>query len=159
MKFMKCPGTIVARVVTALASICLAVLSVLVMYGVVMRYLFDDAPDYVEPVGLLLVLVIAFMGAALKVRDGGHIGLDSLVRRLPLKGQRALAAVQQLSTIAFSLAVCFGSLDMALTTLDDRIPILGLPEAVRYLIPLAAAACTILFSIEHLLALFARKRT
>jgi TRAP-type transport system small permease protein len=159
MNFVKHPNRIVARVVTVLSSICLAVLSVLVMYSVVMRYIFDDAPDYVEPVGLLLVLVIAFMGAALKVRDGGHIGLDSLVKKLPPKGQLALEIFQQLCMIGFSVAVCVGSKEMASTTIDDQIPILGLPEAVRYLIPFVASACTILFSIEHLLALFARERT
>jgi TRAP-type C4-dicarboxylate transport system permease small subunit len=159
MNFVKHPNRIVAAVATVLASICLAVLSVLVMYSVVMRYLFDDAPDYVEPIGLLLVLVIAFMGAALKVRDGGHIGLDSLVKALPPKGRLALEVFQQLCLIAFSVAVCVGAKDMATTTFDDQIPIVGLPEAVRYLIPFAASVCTILFSIERLCALFARKRT
>ncbi|QCP53586.1 TRAP transporter small permease [Trinickia violacea] len=159
MNFVKQQNQIVARVVAVLASICLAVLCVLVMVGVVMRYVFDNAPDYVEPVGLLLVLVVAFMGAALKVRDGGHIGLDSLVSKLPPKGQVVLKAFQQLSMIAFAIAMCYGSKQMAMTTFDDQIPILGLPEAIRYLIPFVAGICTILFCIEHLLALIARKRT
>jgi TRAP-type transport system small permease protein len=158
MNFVERPVRVLARVVTVLASLCLAVLTVLVMYSVVMRYIFDNAADYVEPIGLLLVLVIAFFGAALKVRDGGHIGLDSLVKKLPPKGQVAMAVFQQLCVVAFSIAVCFGAWGMGATTLDDQIPILGLPEAVRYAIPFIASACTILFSIEHLLELFARKR-
>ncbi|MGA7779013.1 MAG: TRAP transporter small permease [Paraburkholderia sp.] len=157
MNFVERPVRAIARVVTVLASICLAVLTLLVMYSVVMRYIFDDAPDFVEPIGLLMVLVIAFFGAALKVRDGGHIGLDSLVKKLPPKGQVAMAVFQQLCVVAFSIAVCFGAWTMGTTTFDDQIPILGLPEAVRYAIPFIASACTILFSIEHLLGLFARK--
>ena len=46
---------------------------VLVFYAVVMRYVFENAPDFVEPIALLLVIVIAMFGAAMKVRDG-HIG-------------------------------------------------------------------------------------
>src|SRR5580698_198331 len=118
MNFVERPVRVLALVVTVLASICLAVLTVLVMYSVVMRYIFDDAADFVEPIGLLLVLVIAFFGAALKVRDGGHIGLDSLVRKLPPKGQIAMAIFQQLCVIAFSVAVCFGAANMGSTTLD-----------------------------------------
>ncbi|MGN6086764.1 TRAP transporter small permease [Trinickia sp.] len=159
MNFIKRPSGIVALLIAVFASICLAVLCALVMYSVVMRYLFDNAPDYVEPIGLLMVLVVAFMGAALKVRDGGHIGLDSLAKALPPRGRLALEVLQQLCLVAFSLAVCFGTKEMAATTFDDRIPILGLPEAVRYAIPFVASACTILFSIERLLALFAAKRT
>jgi TRAP-type transport system small permease protein len=158
MNFVKRPLGVLARVVAVVSAVCLAVLTVLVMYSVIMRYVFNDAPDYVEPIGLLLVLVIAFFGAALKVRDGGHIGLDSLVKKLPPQGQLAMAVFQQVCVAAFSVAVCFGAWNMATTTLDDQIPILGLPEAVRYAIPFAASACTILFSIEHLLELFARKR-
>ncbi|MGN6232323.1 MAG: TRAP transporter small permease [Trinickia sp.] len=159
MKFIKRPSGAIALLITVLASICLAVLCALVMYSVVMRYLFDNAPDYVEPIGLLMVLVVAFMGAALKVRDGGHIGLDSLAKALPPRGRLALEVLQQLCLVAFSIAVCFGTKEMAMTTFDDKIPILGLPEAIRYAIPFVASACTILFSIERLLALFAAKRT
>jgi TRAP-type C4-dicarboxylate transport system permease small subunit len=159
MKFIKHPSRAIALLITVFASICLAVLCTLVMYSVVMRYLFDNAPDYVEPIGLLMVLVVAFMGAALKVRDGGHIGLDSLAKSLPPRWRLALEVLQQLCLVAFSIAVCFGTKEMAMTTYDDHIPILGVPEAIRYAIPFVASACTILFSIERMLALFAPKRT
>ena len=56
-----------------------------------------------------------------------------------------------------AVAIFFGSLQMAETTMEDRIPILGLPEALRYVIPVIASVCIALFSFEHLLALFARK--
>lgn len=158
MKYVKHSNRVIARVATVLASICLAVLCVMVMYSVVMRYIFNSAPDYVEPIGLLMVLVVAFMGAALKLRDGGHIGLDSLVRSLPPKGQVILHAFQHLCLIAFAIAVCVGTREMFVTTLDDTIPILELPEAVRYAIPFVASICIILFSFEHLLELLSRDR-
>ena len=62
-----------------LACACLAGLLIVVVYGVVLRYVFNDAPPYVEQVALLLVISVAMFGAAAGVRDAGHIGLDSLV--------------------------------------------------------------------------------
>ncbi|WP_233868462.1 TRAP transporter small permease [Paraburkholderia adhaesiva] len=159
MSFMKRPNDWVARGLTIVSAICLVVLCVLVLYGVVMRYVFDNAPDFVEPIALLLVIAIAFFGAALKVRDGGHIGLDSLVTRLPSKGRRAAMAFQHVCLIAFAIAAIAGCNEMASTTGDDPIPIIGLPEAARYYIPMIASACIVLFSLEHLLNMFARKRT
>jgi TRAP-type transport system small permease protein len=159
MSFLKRPNDLVSWLLTVVAGICMVVLCVLVLYSVVMRYVFDDAPDFVEPIALLLVIVIAFFGAALKVRAGGHIGLDSLVVKLPPKARCAVVAFQHLCLVAFSAAVISGCWDMASTTLDDQIPIIGLPEAVRYYIPMVAAACIVLFSLEHLLNMFARKRT
>ncbi|RKT99427.1 TRAP transporter small permease [Burkholderia sp. Nafp2/4-1b] len=118
-----------------------------------MRYVFEDAPDFVEPIALLLVIVIAMFGAAMKVRDGGHIGLDSLVQRLSAGPRTVVIAIQHLSLIAFAIAIMVGCGTMAAETMGDHIPIIGLPEGVRYLITIPAAIAIILFSLEHLLAL------
>jgi TRAP-type transport system small permease protein len=158
MRFMKRPNDFLFRVLVVVASVSLAVLCLLVIYSVVMRYVFSDAPDFVEPIALLLVIVIAMFGAALKVREGGHIGLDSLVKKLPLKGQLVAHAFQHLCLMVLAVAIFFGCLQMAETTMDDKIPILGLPEALRYLIPIVASVCIALFSFENLLGLFARKQ-
>ncbi|PMS29626.1 C4-dicarboxylate ABC transporter substrate-binding protein [Paraburkholderia rhynchosiae] len=154
---MKRPNDFLFHALVITASLSLAVLSLLVIYSVVMRYVFNDAPDFVEPIALLLVIVIAMFGAALKVREGGHIGLDSLVKNLPPKGQIVAHAFQHMCLIALAVAIFFGSLQMAETTFHDRIPILGLPEALRYVIPVIASVCIALFSFENLLALFAKK--
>ena len=158
MSFLKRPNDFLFRVLVVVASTSLAVLCLLVIYSVVMRYVFSDAPDFAEPIALLLVIVIAMFGAALKVREGGHIGLDSLVKNLPEKGQTIAAGIQHLCLVAFAVAVFFGCLEMAITTREDRIPILGLPEALRYCIPVFASVCIAMFSFEHLLALFAKKQ-
>ncbi|OAJ52405.1 C4-dicarboxylate ABC transporter substrate-binding protein [Paraburkholderia ginsengiterrae] len=158
MRFIKRPNDVLFRVLVVLASISLAALSLLVIYSVVMRYVFSDAPDFVEPIALLLVIVIAMFGAALKVREGGHIGLDSLVKKLPPKGQLAAMAFQHLCLIALAVAIFSGCLQMVETTMDDRIPILGLPEALRYCIPVVASVCIAMFSLENLLALFVPKQ-
>lgn len=159
MRFIKRTNDLVSGVLTVVAAVSLVVLCALVLYGVVMRYVFDNAPDFVEPIALLLVIMIAFFGAALKVREGGHIGLDSLVVRMPPRAQVMVMAFQHVCLIAFALAVLFGSEEMAATTADDPIPIIALPEAYRYYIPMIASACIVLFSLEHLLYMFARKRT
>jgi TRAP-type C4-dicarboxylate transport system permease small subunit len=157
MSFLKRPNDFLFRVLTVVASASLAALCLLVIYGVVMRYVFNDAPDFVEPIALLLVIVIAMFGAALKVRERGHIGLDSLVNKLSEKGRTVATGIQHVCLIAFAVAVFFGCLEMAITTREDRIPILGLPEALRYCIPVVASICIALFSFEHLLALFEKK--
>ncbi|CAB3745280.1 MULTISPECIES: TRAP transporter small permease [Paraburkholderia] len=158
MRFMKRPNDFLFRVLVVVASASLATLCLLVIYSVVMRYVFSDAPDFVEPIALLLVIVIAMFGAALKVREGGHIGLDSLVKKLPPKGQTIAHAFQHICLIVLAVAIFFGCWQMAETTMDDKIPILGLPEALRYLIPVIASACIALFSFENLLGLFAQKQ-
>ena len=137
-----------------LACACLAGLLAVVVYGVILRYVFNDAPAYVEQVALLLVVTVAMFGASAGVRDAGHIGLDSLVKVLPPKGQFWCRVIVYLLTICFSVLLFTGGLEMAESTRSSTIPTLGISEAVRYVPVLIAGALITLFSFEHLIALF-----
>ncbi|MBW8778803.1 MAG: TRAP transporter small permease [Burkholderiales bacterium] len=137
--------------VLVLARLCLACLGAVVLYGVVLRYAFNDAPPYVEQVALLLVISVAMFGAASVAHDAGHIGLESLVRRLPPRVQEACTRLVALLTLAFALVLVWGSLQMALSTHADRIPTLGISEAWRYAPPLIAGVLIALFSLGRVL--------
>lgn len=136
-----------------LACACLAGLLGVVVYGVVMRYVFNDAPPYVEQVALLLVISVAMFGASAGVRDAGHIGLDSLVAALPGKVQFWCKAAAEVLTGTFAVSLVLGGIEMARSTQGTTIPTLGLPEASRYLPVIAAGILILSFSVELLLAL------
>ncbi len=137
-----------------LACICLLGLLAVVVYGVVQRYVFNDAPAYVEQVALLLVISVAMFGASAGVRDAGHIGLDSLVKALPAKAQFWCRVIVYLLSIVFAAALFAGGFEMAVSTHDSTIPTLGISEAYRYAPVLAAGVLITLFSIEHIVAQF-----
>ncbi|MBN8753550.1 MULTISPECIES: TRAP transporter small permease [Variovorax] len=137
-----------------IACVCLVGLLAVVVYGVVLRYVFNDAPPYVEQVALLLVISVAMFGASAGVRDAGHIGLDSLVKALPPKAQFWCKALTYVLTIGFAIALFAGGAEMAVSTRESTIPTLGLSEAVRYVPILFAGVLITLFSIEHLAAQF-----
>jgi TRAP-type C4-dicarboxylate transport system permease small subunit len=140
------------------ACICLTGLLAVVIYGVIMRYVFNDAPPYVEQVALLLVISVAMFGAAAGVRDAGHIGLDSLARILPVQIQGPLRIVVHCLAILFAAALLFGGYRMGHSTLDNTIPTLGISEAFRYFPVFTAGVLIALFSVEHILAEFAQEK-
>lgn len=142
-----------ARWALHVASACLAGLGLVVIFGVVMRYAFNDPPAYVEQVALLLVITVAMFGAAAGVQASGHIGLDSVVKLLPQKLQTICIIVVELLVIVFAVFLLWGSAQMGLSTRHDDIPTLGISEAWRYAPSLIAGALILLFSIDHLLAL------
>ncbi len=154
MKLLVALSARLSRWVLQVACACLAGLGLIVIYGVVMRYVFNDPPAYVEQVALLLVISVAMFGAAAGVRDAGHIGLDSVVKLLPAKARLSCAVIGDLLIMVFAALLVWGGSTMALSTGHDTIPTLGISEAFRYLPPIIAGALIILFSIEHLLALF-----
>ncbi|MEJ8825285.1 TRAP transporter small permease [Variovorax humicola] len=137
-----------------LACICLVGLLSVVVYGVVLRYVFNNAPAYVEQVALLLVISVAMFGASAGVRDAGHIGLDSLVKVLPPRGQFWCKFIVYVLSIAFAVALFAGAGEMAVSTHHDTIPTLGISESFRYLPVLIAGVLITLFSLEHMIAQF-----
>ena len=154
MKALVALSALLSRWVLHAARVCLAALGLVVIYGVVLRYAFNDAPPYVEQVALLLVIAVAMFGAAAGVHDAGHIGLDSLVKLLPAAGQRAVAAVVELLILAFAALLLYGSVQMGLSTRHDTIPTLGISEACRYAPPILASLLIGFFSIVHLMVQF-----
>ncbi|MGZ5195535.1 MAG: TRAP transporter small permease [Ramlibacter sp.] len=145
------------RAVLLLACLCLAGLGLVVIYGVVMRYAFNDPPSYVEQVALMLVICVAMFGAAAGVHDAGHIGLDSVVKLLPAKARLVCHVICQFLIMAFACLLMWGGGAMALSTMHDTIPTLGISESLRYLPAIIAGVLIVLFSIEHLLMLFVAK--
>lgn len=124
-----------------------------VFFGVVMRYVFHDAPPWVEQVALILVITVAMFAASATVREAGHIGMDSMVVILPLKAQFVIGIIVGLLTIAFGIILFAGSLQMAVAVHNIIIPTLGIPQSVRYAPCVIAGLLIVLFSIEQLVAM------
>lgn len=135
-------------------------LGIIVIIGVVRRYVFNNEPPYTEQVALLLMISVAMFGAAAGVRESGHIGLDSVVKLLPKPVQRSIHVLAEIIILSFGVVLFVGGLEMATSTYHDTIPTLGISEIFRYLPVLIAAILIVLFSIEHLLQFaFNRKQS
>jgi TRAP-type C4-dicarboxylate transport system permease small subunit len=157
MKWLTAVNVRLSRWAMYLACTCLAGLLTVVVYGVVLRYVFNNAPPYVEQVALLLVISVAMFGASAGVRDAGHIGMDSLVNVLPERVQFWCEVIVFILTVLFALSLFAGGAEMAISTHDNTIPTLGVSEALRYAPVVIAGVLITLFSIEHLIALFTGK--
>ena len=154
MQALLATSACLSRWVLHAARLCLAALGIVVIYGVVLRYAFNNSPPYVEQLALLLVISVAMFGAAAGVHESGHIGLDSLVKLLPAAGQKAVAALVEVLIIAFAVLLLYGSIRMGLSTFHDTIPTLGISEAWRYGPPVLASVLIGFFSIVHLISQF-----
>src|SRR5260221_7965195 len=47
------------------------------------RYVLNDTPVWAESTALVLILYVTLLGAAVGVRDAGHIGMESLLVLVP----------------------------------------------------------------------------
>lgn len=80
----------VSRAMAWTAAVALLIVTALITYSVVMRYLFSDAPPWTDEMSGYLLLVIAMLGAMETMRRRDHVAVDILTSKL--RGKVALAA-------------------------------------------------------------------
>ena len=154
MKWLTNLNARLSRWALYIAVACLLSIVAVVLGSVIWRYLLNDAPSWSEQVALILVINVAMFGAAAGVRDDGHIGMESLVGLMPKNIQFWVGSLIGVITVFFGGILCWGSAVMAMAVADNMIPTLGISEMYRYLPCIISGAAIVLFSIEHLIALF-----
>lgn len=76
-------------------ALLLTAMVVLVFGNVVLRYIFNSGITVSEELSRWFFIWLTFLGALVALRDHGHIGVDALVKRLPLLGQKACFLTSQ----------------------------------------------------------------
>ncbi len=120
------------RMLEVLLVACLAVMVVLVFGNVVLRYAFNTGLGISEELSRLLFLISTFLGAIVALRERLHLGVDTLVRRLGPRGQRACLAICQLGMLGATLMLLVGSWMQARINLHTVMPVTGISMAVFY---------------------------
>ena len=117
------------------------------------RYVLNDTPTWAESTALVLILYVTMLGAAVGVRDAGHIGLESLLILVPDGLRLRLEMVIHALVGIFGLIMAWNGAVLAESVMAYKIPTLGLPEGINHVPVAIAGALILLFSIEHIIAL------
>ncbi|QHJ01425.1 TRAP transporter small permease subunit [Xylophilus rhododendri] len=136
----------------------LFVVVAIVFFQVFGRYVLNSSPTWTESLALVLVLYITLIGAAVGVRDAGHIGMESLLVLVPEKIRNRIELLIHALVILFGAAMVWNGSVLGHSVASYLIPNLGLPEAVRYLPLVISGVLIISFSIEHIIALVQGKQ-
>jgi len=145
-----CAATARLCLMAAVAGLAAVVAAVLIqVFG---RYVLNDTPTWAEALAMLLVLYVTMLGAAVGVRDAGHIGMESLLVLVPEKVRLKIELVIHVLVAIFGVLMAWNGAFLAWSVHDYRIPTLGISEGLNY-VPIAVSGALIfLFSIEHIIA-------
>src|SRR5512136_2927605 len=113
-------------------ALCLLGMVVLVFGNVVLRYAFNSGITVSEELSRWLFVWLTFVGAVVALRDHAHLGMDSVVSRLPAWGKKAAFIVSNILML-YSVYLFFrGSWDQTLINLDNMAPATGLSSGWFY---------------------------
>jgi len=117
------------------------------------RYVLNDTPVWAESTALVLILYVTLLGAAVGVRDAGHIGMESLLVLVPERVRNRLEILIYFLVGAFGAIMAWNGAILAASVAPYKIPTLGISEAFNQAPLVISGALILLFSIEHVIAL------
>ena len=117
------------------------------------RYVLNDTPVWAESAALVLILYVTLLGAAVGVRDAGHIGMESLLVLVPERIRNRMELLIHALVAVFGAIMAWNGAILLASVAPYKIPTLGISEAFNQAPLVISGALIALFSIEHIIAL------
>ncbi|MGJ4895174.1 MULTISPECIES: TRAP transporter small permease [unclassified Bradyrhizobium] len=139
----------------AVIAACLAAMVVLVFGNVVLRYGFNSGITVSEELSRWLLVWLTFLGAIVALREHAHLGVDSLVRKLPASGKRICFLINYGLMLFADWLLLSGSWRQTLINIDDRAPATGLSMAIFYAVGVifgVSAAIILLYDLYRVIS-------
>lgn len=102
-----------------LCVLCLAAMVVMVFGNVVLRYAFNDGITVSEELSRWLFIWMTFMGAAVAVKEHGHLGTDMLVGKLGPLGRKLCFGLSHLVMLWMCYLLGDGAWTQAMLNLES----------------------------------------
>jgi TRAP-type C4-dicarboxylate transport system permease small subunit len=113
-------------------AFCLLVMVVLVFGNVVLRYAFNSGITVSEELSRWFFVWLTFVGAVVALRDHAHLGMDSVVSRLPTWAKKACFLLSNVLMLYCVYLFLVGSWQQMLINIDNKAPATNLSSGYFY---------------------------
>jgi len=128
----------------------LALMVVLVFGNVVLRYGFNSGISISEEASRYLFVWLTFIGAIVAMKEHGHLGVDTLVARLPAGGKRFCAVLADVLMLGCCLLLLVGSWRQTVINMENHAPVSGVPVGVMHAAAVVASVGLLIVIGLHL---------
>ena len=145
---------LLARICVLLAGLAIVAMTVIFAWLVFGRYVLNDTPTWVEQVSLLLVMVIAFLGAAAGVHNHTHLSVVVFRNLVPSSIRAVFVVISDILMAGFGGMMFWYGIELTQFKWNTLIPLIQWSEGLRSLPLTISGALLFLFSTGHLIRLF-----
>jgi TRAP-type C4-dicarboxylate transport system permease small subunit len=145
------------RLLHAAIAICLTCMATFVFANVILRYFFNYGLTWAEEASRYLFIWLIFLGAIVAYQENVHLGVDTLVNKLSVKGKRLLFICNNI-ILAITMGLCAdGAWKMTALTSTQVSPSMQLPMSLVYVSGFICSAAMVGISLYNLYRLFTNK--
>ena len=117
------------QLIRVVMVISLALMVVLVLGNVFLRYAFNSGITVSEELSRWLFVWVTFLGTIVAMKEGAHLGTDTLISRLPLSGQKVCFLLAHIAMLFACWLLFQGSWDQVLINIDTTSPVMEISMA------------------------------
>lgn len=146
----------VEKLLEGASCLLLALMSIIVFFNVVARYVFAKAFPWTEEISLFMFTWIIFIGALLAFKRHRHLGIDLLINVLPVIGRKVAALLSNILVGCCLLVLLEGGVNYYFQTVIWPAPATQIPYGyINAIIPFSAFFMLLLL-IKDSIRLFAK---
>lgn len=138
------------KLLELLVVLCLLAMVIMVFGNVVMRYAFNSGILISEEMSRYCFIWLTYIGAMVAMREGGHLGVDSLVRALPLAGKKFCVLISECLMLFVNGMFLLGTWKMHELQVTNISPVAGLSMIWVYGIGYIVAVVMGIFNLHKL---------
>ncbi|TAF99911.1 MAG: TRAP transporter small permease [Burkholderiales bacterium] len=133
-----------------LVVLCLFAMVVMVFGNVVMRYAFNSGILMSEEMSRYCFIWLTYLGAMIAMREGGHLGVDTLIKKLPLLGKKVCVFLSESLMLFCNVLFLWGTYQMHDLQVTNISPVAGLSMIWVYGIGYLVAVVMGAFNVEKI---------
>ena len=148
------------RLVEGASAVLLAMCVAAVSTQIVLRYVFNAATSWSDPVASDSLAWLTFLGAAAAVRSDGNLYVRFAWKWLSPPARKGLETFSHLVVLLSSMALLYSArvlIDASRGTIVEGIP-WHVSMAEVYSVTAVSAALMVVFTVEHVVVLWTRPR-
>jgi TRAP-type C4-dicarboxylate transport system permease small subunit len=144
---------LLSKLLELFVTVCVAVLVLVVLWGVLSRFIVSVPSRWTEELATHLLAWVALLGGAVGFKQRQHLGVDYFVNKLHPEAQRFNAIVVQFLVILFAVCVMVGGgsvLAIKTFSTGQVTPAIGLRMGLVYLSVPISGLFIVLFAIDEI---------
>jgi TRAP-type C4-dicarboxylate transport system permease small subunit len=142
------------KLLELLVVACMVAMVIMVFGNVVLRYGFNSGITVSDEMSRYCFIWLTYIGAMVAMREGGHLGVDTLVKHLPLGGKKACFFASEALMLFCNALFLQGTWRMHELQVTNVSPVVGLSMIWVYGIGYVVAGVMGAMNIHKLVLLF-----
>ena len=136
------------RFLELLIVVFMVAMVAMVFGNVVLRYGFNSGIDVSDEMARYCFIWLTYVGAMVAMREGAHLGVDTLVKRLPVGGRKTALFLSEALMLLVNALFVLGTWKMHDLQVSNVSPVVGLSMIWIYAVGYVVGVVMALFNLN-----------